>query len=407
MEKQRLLKRIFIILGITLVLIIIIFIYKEYKIHTAKRYVELNTTTVEVYSDIKLSDIIKKINGKLVKDEKIDTTKLGEKEIKFKYINDDNITLTHNISINIVDTTPPIIDKISNYRITNGDATDISKSLFCGDNYDSNPKCYIEGDYDVNTPGTYKVTYKGVDSSKNESSFNMNIIVKEPSTTTNKSTNNSSTTSVSGTKFTDIVKDYKNKNTEIGIDVSHWQGNINFKEVKKAGVEFVYIRVGRGNGIGKEYVLDDKFKQNIEGFNKVGIPVGIYFYSHANSRKDAIKEAKWIMNKIKKYNVSLEIVFDWENWDNFQEYNLSFYKLTDAANTFVKEVEKNGYKGMVYSSKNYLENIWLKLDSRIWLAHYTNETNYQGKYKVWQICNDGIVDGISDNQVDINIRYKK
>ena len=113
------------------------------------------------------------------------------------------------------------------------------------------------------------------------------------------------------------------------------------------------------------------------------------------------------MNKIRKYNVSLEIVFDWENWDNFQEYNLSFYKLTDAANAFVKEVEKNGYKGMVYSSKNYLENIWLKLDSRIWLAHYTNETNYQGKYRVWQICNDGIVDGISDNQVDINIRYKK
>ena len=56
---------------------------------------------------------------------------------------------------------------------------------------------------------------------------------------------------------------------------------------------------GRGNGIGNEYVLDDKFKQNIEGFNKVGIPVGIYFYSNANSRKDAVNEAKWIMNKIR------------------------------------------------------------------------------------------------------------
>ena len=77
MERQKFLKRIFIILGITLVLIIIIFFYKEYKIHTAKRYVELNTTTIEVYSDIKLSDIIKKLYGKLVKDEKVDTTKLG------------------------------------------------------------------------------------------------------------------------------------------------------------------------------------------------------------------------------------------------------------------------------------------------------------------------------------------
>ena len=98
---------------------------------------------------------------------------------------------------------------------------------------------------------------------------------------------------VQGIDFSkDNLEQYKNKNTEIGIDVSHWQGNINFKEVKKAGVEFVYIRVGRGDGIGKDYVLDDKFIKNIKGFNKVGIPVGIYFYSYANSKKDAIKEAK-------------------------------------------------------------------------------------------------------------------
>ena len=68
-----------------------------------------------------MTDIIKKINGKLVKDEKVDTTKLGEKEIKFKYVNDDNITLTHSFSINIVDTTPPIIDKILNNNLTEND----------------------------------------------------------------------------------------------------------------------------------------------------------------------------------------------------------------------------------------------------------------------------------------------
>ena len=191
----------------------------------------------------------------------------------------------------------------------------------------------------------------------------------------------------------------------VGIDVSKWQGKIDFNKVKESGVEFVYIRVGRGNGIGKEYVLDDRFKEYIKGFNKAKIPVGIYFYSNANSKEDAKKEAKWVLSKIKKYQVDLEIVFDWENWNYFQEYDLSFYSLTEIAKTFIKTVEKEGYQGMLYSSKNYLENIWFPLKSNIWLAHYTKKTDYEGSYKVWQICNDGKVDGINDNLVDIDIRY--
>ena len=140
--------------------------------------------------------------------------------------------------------------------------------------------------------------------------------------------------------------------------------------------------------------------------NKVKIPVGIYFYSYANSKNDAIKEAKWVISKIKKYNVELEIAFDWENWSEFQEFDLSFYHLTEAAQAFIDTVEKAGYKGMLYSSKNYLENIWLPLKGNIWLAHYTSQTTYEGKYKVWQLCNNGKVDGINDNYVDIDIMYK-
>ena len=104
--------------------------------------------------------------------------------------------------------------------------------------------------------------------------------------------------------------------------------------------------------------------------------------------------------------MDLEIVFDWENWDYFQEYDLSFFSLTETAKAFINTVEKAGYKGMLYSSKYYLDNIWLPLKSNIWLAHYTNQTNYEGQYQVWQICDDGKVDGIADNLVDINIMYK-
>ena len=74
------------------------------------------------------------------------------------------------------------------------------------------------------------------------------------------------------------------------------------------------------------------------------------------------------------------------------------------ANTFLKTIEKAGYEGMLYSSKNYLENIWFETEYKIWLAHYTTETNYQGDYYVWQLCSNGRVDGITGN-VDINVMY--
>ena len=107
-----------------------------------------------------------------------------------------------------------------------------------------------------------------------------------------------------------------------------------------------------------------------------------------------------------KYKVDLEIAFDWENWSSFQEFDLSFHKLTEVSNAFNKAVEKNGYKGMLYSSKNYLETIWSNEKYAVWLAHYTEQTDYQGKYKIWQISSNGKVSGLDDNLVDINIMYK-
>lgn len=403
MSKKKIIKIISTIIGIILILVILLSIYKNYRIKHAKKIVKLKTTELEVYSNVKLSDIIEKINGKLIDNPNINTKKLGKEKITFKYINNDNIKVEYTINLNIKDTTPPIISLINNYIVTRGEKENIEKELFCGDNYDPNPKCYLKGDYDLNKVGTYSVEFIGKDSSNNTSTHKMNIIVKEK----NKSSKSqdSQENNVEYTNFNDVIKKYKTKKTEIGIDVSHWQGDIDFNKVKSSKVEFAYIRVGRGNGIGKDYILDDKFKTNIKGFNKVGIPVGVYFYSSANSLNDARREAKWILKQIKKYDVSLEVVFDWENWDDFQKYNLSFYNLTEVANEFSKTIEKAGYKSMVYSSKNYLESMWYDINSDVFLAHYTDKTDYEGKYKVWQICNNGKVKGIKSS-VDIDIRYK-
>ena len=136
----------------------------------------------------------------------------------------------------------------------------------------------------------------------------------------------------------------------------------------------------------------------------MGIPVGVYFYSTANSIKDAEKEAKWIIKQIKNYKVDLEVVYDWENWSDFQYYDLNFHDLKESYQVFNKTLKEKGYKGMLYGSKSYLESIW---DSpvEVWVAHYTEQTNYFPKYKVWQLCDDVKVDGIK-GYVDLDIRYE-
>lgn len=165
------------------------------------------------------------------------------------------------------------------------------------------------------------------------------------------------------------------------------------------------IRVGSRRGIDTDFFLDSQFQNNIKNANKYGIKAGVYFYSYAASIEDAKKEAQWVLKQIKNYDIELPIAFDWENWSYYNDYHLSFFNLTSMAEAFVDEVEKAGYDGMIYSSKTYLENMWMPLEDDVWLAHYTDTTTtYQGDYKMWQLCENGKVDGIS-GMVDINILY--
>ncbi len=405
MKRLKIQYKIFLII-IALVLLITLSIksYQAYRIKHAKIEVSLITNLdIEVYSEVKLKDLITSINGELINNKTINTNELGKQTISFEYINDDNIKVPYSFDIEVVDNTPPLISKYRYLTITEGDK-DFSKNIFCGDNYDDNPKCMLKGDYDINTPGVYEVEFIGKDSSNNESTTPITLTVKKKVKSTAKSTNTNF--KLVGTDFSDIVDEYKTKKTKIGIDVSHWQGDINYKKVKKAGVEFAFIRLGSQKGRGGKYQLDTKFKENIEGFQKEGIPVGVYFFSYADSKEEAKKQAKWVVKQLKDYDIDLEVVFDWENWASYQDYLLSFKHLNDVATTFNKTIEANGYNSMLYSSKNYLETIWQANNYNVWLAHYTKKTNYEGDYKYWQICEDGVVDGIKDNNVDIDIMYK-
>ena len=191
----------------------------------------------------------------------------------------------------------------------------------------------------------------------------------------------------------------------VGIDVSKWQGTIDFEKLKNAGVEFVMIRVGGTRGTNKEYFVDETFEYNIKQANKYNIKAGVYFYSYANSVEAAKKDAKWVLKQIKDYDIDMPVAFDWEEWNNFNSYNLSLFGLTSLSEEFLNTIKKEGYKTLHYSSKSYLEDAWMNTSHDVWLAHYTKETNYQGDYKMWQLCDNGKVDGI-DGLVDIDIYYK-
>ncbi len=346
-----------------------------------------------------VSDFIENINGTIVDDYVIDTTVVGKKEVPFRYINDENQEVEYTYEIEVVDTQKPFTTIGGTYRVKKGSKDTFINHIFCGDNYDPTPDCTIEGAYNLDREGTYPVTFKAVDSSGNTLEKKINLVVYTPT-----SGGGSSSGSGSKTSFESIVKEHKTEKTKIGLDVSKWQGEINFEKLKKAGVEFIIIRVGSTRGTGGEYYLDEYFKKNIEGANKAGIEVGIYFYSYANTKEYAEQDAKWVLEQLQGHQVDLPVAFDWEDWSNFNDYEVSFYGLSEVATTFLDTIESGGYKGSLYSSKYYLENIWMTTKYPVWLAHYTSKTNYQGDYFLWQLCNNGRVDGIKGD-VDIDIMY--
>mgnify|MGYP004695611625 FL=1 len=354
--------------------------------------------TFPVYSDTSLDDIIKSING-TYKNEKLNTKKVGKNEYTLNYKNNENRLASYTFTYEVVDDVAPVISLSSLYYVDKGSTEDFAKEVFCGDNYDDKPTCQVVGNYDFNTVGNYPLVYEAIDSSGNVTRKDFTILVRE------KKDNQITNSSIKKVAFKDFYKEHKNDNTLIGIDVSKWQQDIDYEKVKKAGVEFAFIRIGTRKGVAKEFVLDSKFKQNIEGFNKAGIKTGVYFYSYAKDKKDAKKEALWVLKELKDYNIKLPIVFDWENFSFYQEFNLSFYHLGEIANTFLETVTKEGYQGMLYGSKYYLENVFTNNTYPVWLAHYTTNTNYQNKYSIWQKTDKGVVDGIN-TLTDLDILYK-
>ncbi len=194
-----------------------------------------------------------------------------------------------------------------------------------------------------------------------------------------------------------------------GIDVSTYQGDIDWEKVAASGVKFVFIRLGyRGYESGL-LVKDDRFEDNIRGALQNGIAVGVYFVTQAISVEEAVEEAQFVMENIRPYNVTWPIVLDIEDAASAtaRTAELSQQARTDHAIAFCETVKESGYTPMLYCNiRWFIEKLDITriTDYDKWFAQYFRKPFFPYAFQVWQYSSTGRIDGIEGN-VDYNISF--
>jgi len=196
--------------------------------------------------------------------------------------------------------------------------------------------------------------------------------------------------------------------TATGIDVSKYQTNVDWATVKASGIEYAIIRVGyRGSATGV-LVEDPYFKQHIKGATEAGLKVGVYFFTQAITKAEAVEEASMALELTKGYNLAYPIFIDTERVSgNARANNLDKATRTEIVDAFCKTIQSAGKKAGIYASRSWYNNQldMSKLNNYyIWVAQYNTECTYAGRYDIWQYTETGKVPGIEGN-VDLNISY--
>lgn len=189
-----------------------------------------------------------------------------------------------------------------------------------------------------------------------------------------------------------------------GIDVSEFQGKVDWEKVKNSGVEFAILRCGYGMDFSNQD--DVEYERNANECERLGIPYGVYLMSYANTVEKARSEAKHVLRLIEGRKISLGVWYDIE--DNGTSGAINKETLTNIINTFCNTIKNAGHRVGVYASLNWLENKiekTIKDNYDIWVAQYYSKCEYEGKYIMWQHTSSGKVNGISTN-VDMNILYE-
>ena len=208
-----------------------------------------------------------------------------------------------------------------------------------------------------------------------------------------------------------VMKYFDNgaKASYLGVDISKENGDVDFNKLKKAGVDFVMVRIGYRGYESGNMVLDEQYFDNIQLANEAGLAVGVYFESQATTVEEALEEAEFVVTNLIEMRVTYPVVFDLgliAN-DTSRIDNIPKTQLTEITNTFCNRVKEVGYKPMVYGNKYWLlRKIDLTLlgDFDIWLSQNGQVPDYPYEFAMWQYTNTGSVNGISGD-VNMNISF--
>ena len=191
-----------------------------------------------------------------------------------------------------------------------------------------------------------------------------------------------------------------------GIDVSEFQGSIDWAKVKNDGVEFAILKLGNIYDIDANY-KDSKFDTNYKNARANGIKVGAYIYNYCNTLDNLKKGLDWAFEKLAGKELDLPFYLDMEDKTIAVE---TVDSLTKQCNEFAKLVKEKGYRAGVYANVNWLKNELnpSKFDKNlsVWVAQYYKECQYEGKYDIWQYTSSGKVSGVSGN-CDMNYLYNE
>ena len=300
------------------------------------------------------------------------------------------------------DTEPPFfLHFTKTVTLERGSAFNVHRYVSYIDDLDSDVELTVDGAPDTGTVGEYRLKLTLTDDSGNVTASDMTVRIVEP-TPSGTPDGSYTYTPPPPRSFADFAASYKTDGTMVGIDVSKWQGEIDFDRVAAAGCEFVIIRIG---GYAGGVFEDPNYAENIKRAKAAGLKVGVYWYSEEDGPAKVRENAAFLYSLLGGQTLDFPVFFDWEDYFNLEDYRMSVKDLNDMFLAFRAEAEARGYRAALYNSAYYLGVLWGdEVKGRgVWLAHYTDRTNYGGRYFLWQ-QGFGRIDGI-DGDVDVDVFY--
>ena len=193
-----------------------------------------------------------------------------------------------------------------------------------------------------------------------------------------------------------------------GVDVSYYQGAVDWQKVKGDGIDFALIRLGFRGYTEGELHLDERFEENYANASAAGLEVGTYFFAQATTPAEAEEEAEFVLSALKGRPLQYPVVYDWETIQpgkGARTEGMTGEQIAACAAAFCKKIEEAGYEPMVYfnTSLGYLGlDLAQVKDHPFWLAQYQDHPEFYYRFDLWQYTHEGQVEGIP-GKVDLNL----